>query len=207
MKKMALRVAVVAVVAAFLAVAAGVAFALFSDQQATSGAVGMATADDVDLYICEPGGTPGPDCGSDDSGADEAVWETTEELLPGHDATWDIRLKNVGTYAWDTGAPTVTIMETADPGGDCDAVPGVVAKILGKAGDAVNDNHAVSYWDMCGSYSLLDLEAASYTCYTVHVEPGDYEDIRLHAPASSDWGNECSENAWSIVVDWTVTNH
>jgi len=205
MKKIALMIALVAV---FPAVVAGVAFALFSDQHVASGAVGMATADDVDLYICEPGSTPGPDCGPDDSGGDEAVWETTEELLPGHDATWDIRLRNVGSYAWDTGPPTVTITETADPGGDCSEVPSVEAKILGKAGDPENDNpwHSTTwppYW-YCVEGDLRAEEDGK--CYVVHVEPGDYEDIRLHAAASSAWGNECSESAWSIELDWTVGN-
>ena len=94
MKKMALMLALVAV---FLAVGVGVALALFADQHVASGTVGMATAD-VDLYICEPGSTPGPDCGSDDNGHDEAVWETTEQLLPGY--------RPPGTSGSRTWAPT-----------------------------------------------------------------------------------------------------
>ena len=42
-------------------------YAQLSDTQTASGAVNV-TSTSPDLYICEPDGTAGPDCGADDSG-------------------------------------------------------------------------------------------------------------------------------------------
>lgn len=125
------------------AVSAGIVLAQLGDTQTASGTINAITTS-ADLYICEPDSTPGPACGSDDNGADEAVFETLENIVPGVEPQWDIRLKNVGTVDWIVSGIMFSAVITADPGNDCPANalrvthPGV--KILGKAGDSVNDN-------------------------------------------------------------------
>lgn len=115
----------------------------FSDTRTATGSVN-ATAGSTDLYICEGSRTqPGPQCVQDDMGADEDIFEGLEDLLPGRVSHWDIRIKNVGTTAWDvlTAAPQITI--ASDPGGDCLAMlTGSPAfgfvQLLGRAPDSTS---------------------------------------------------------------------
>jgi len=155
------------VVAIAVGVLAGVVYAQLGDTQTASGSVNVATSASADLYICEPGDIPGPECGEDDSGEDEAIFESVENMLPGDQVQWDIRLKNTGTEDWIISDARVTVVETVDPGNDCrnnalgtgrttngssnaGTTDGVF--ILGKDGDAANDNpffpadSPVIYW-------------------------------------------------------------
>ena len=66
------RVLLVVGVGLAAAVTAVVVYAQLDDSQTAAGTIN-ATTRSADLYICEPDSTPGPACGSDDSGADEAV--------------------------------------------------------------------------------------------------------------------------------------
>jgi len=207
--------------------AALVVLAQLTDSQTASGTVTVSSTA-ADLYICEPNSTPGPDCGSDDSGADEAIFETLENIRPGGVVEWDIRIKNTGTQDFlVTGAP-VTIVETADPGGDCPdnalqpvqfqfqfppAVPGVL--LLGKAGDPVNDNPA----GLIGVPSFTYESFGSIFSRNIKVAAGDYEDLRLRLqlpvsivpgpsptafPAPTPISTEnCAGNEWN--VSWVLT--
>ncbi len=89
----------VLVVALAGAVSAGIVLAQLGDTQTASGTIN-ATTTSADLYICEPDSTPGPACGSDDSGADETVFETLEDIRPGDRVEWAVRLQNVGVVDW-----------------------------------------------------------------------------------------------------------
>lgn len=184
--------------AAFL----GVAMALLTDTQTATGTI-TATSTSADLYICEPG-VPGPACGSDDSGADEIVFETVEDIVPGETVEWDIRLQNVGTTDWALSNVTVAFVETADPGADCpdtalvngrnhlgfSSIAGVF--ILGQAGDDTNDNPAP------GS-SLGVTRWTSSSQRAVFVAAGDYEDIRLRIELPTSGTENCDGNEWSVT--------
>jgi len=80
MKGRFLPIILVAVIVSLLG---GVAFAQLSSVQRASGSINVTSSASADLYICEPNSTQGPDCGADDSGADELVFETVEDMLPG----------------------------------------------------------------------------------------------------------------------------
>src|SRR3990172_6311797 len=145
---------IIAAASLLAAVALGAAvWAQLSGTQTASGTVTVSSTS-ASLYICEPNSTPGPDCGSDDNVADEAVFETLENIRPGQTAQWDIRLKNVGTESFLVTGLTLNIAEASDPGGDCPdnalqpgphpsaaylVTTGGVS-VLGKGGDDLNDN-------------------------------------------------------------------
>jgi len=198
---------VVVVVLVAVGVIAGVALAQLTDSQTASGTI-TATSTSADLYICEPDSTPGPACGSDDSGADETVFETLEDIRPGETAQWDIRLKNVGTVDWTLSNAVLTIVETVDPGNDCPdnvLLPGrnvydnwtnAGAFILGKAGDPINDNPLPG-----SSFYLYIWDGGARA---VKVAAGDYEDIRLRIELSTSGTENCDGNEWN--VSWAFTS-
>ena len=199
---------VVVVVLVAVGVIAGVALAQLTDSQTASGTI-TATSTSADLYICEPDSTPGPACGSDHSGADETVFETLEDIRPGETVTWDVRLKNVGTDDWVLANAVLTVVETADPGGDCpdnvlwsgrnlnDQWTNAGAFILGKAGDSSNDN------PVPGSSFYLYQWSPYAAGRAVKVAAGDYEDIRLSLQLTTSNTENCDGNEWS--VSWTFT--
>lgn len=81
--------------------------ALFTDTQTASGDVNAGT---VSLYLQE-----GP--GDDDTGENEAIFELTENLLPGQTATNPLQLVNNGTSAWDLDS----VVFSFAPDAECDA--------------------------------------------------------------------------------------
>jgi hypothetical protein len=201
----------VGVAALAIGVTAAVVLAQFTDEQQSAGAVTVAGPGAIDLYICEPGPqgqppVPGPSCGPDDNGtsngpagADEAIFETIEDLTPDDTTQWDIRVRNNGTLAWDLTGHDIAFTETDDPGNDCNRVPTLEPRILGKAGDPVNDNHA-------GFFAGWMYIEGQFAGYVVHVDPGDYEDIRLRVTIPANAGNECIDNAWDLNVGWTTSD-
>jgi len=186
----------IALVALLVAVGVivGVALAQLTDTQTASGTIN-ATSTSPDLYICEPGSTPGPDCGSDDSGADEMVFESQENIWPGETKQWDIRLKNVGTAPWLITNETKAVVNLS--GSDCG---GTLAQypttILGKAGDEANDN--------VGGGATFRGET-SFQNFTVKVAPGDYEDLRLRVWFPPSVPGQCAGNQWSVTWTFEVT--
>ena len=199
---------VVVVVLVAVGVVAGVALAQLTDSQTASGTI-TATSTSADLYICEPDSTPGPACGSDDSGADETVFETLEDIRPGETVTWDVRLKNVGTDDWVLANAVLTVVETADPGGDCpdnvlwsgrnlfDQWTNAGAFILGKAGDSINDNPVPGSSFFLFRWDYPEARAAK-------VAAGDYEDIRLSLQLNTYGTENCDGNEWN--VSWAFTS-
>ena len=208
-----------------------VVYAQLTDTQTASGTVTVSSTA-ADLYICEPGSTPGPECGSDDNGADEAVFETLENVRPGGVVEWDIRIKNTGSQDFVVNGATLGIVETVDPGADCpdDALraglhPSAIGFgsstagvfVLGKAGDDLNDNP----YGLSGvPHFLRELNPFSFPQFVnIKVAGGDYEDLRLRLqlpvsyipgpsptafPAPTPISTEnCAGNEWS--VSWVLT--
>lgn len=190
-----------------LAVAAGslavqTVWALFTDSQSSTGSVNFTSETGfTDLYICDVSGTAStsPTCPAvgDDSGADEIIFEDLEDLLPGDTAQWDIRFRNVGTLPWDSpSAPNVGVIEVDDPSGGCNFVPSVFFRVLGKAGDILNDNHGSGWAREDNSNSI-----------GIHVEPGDFEDVRVRARLTIAAGNVCLGNVWDLDFTIGATQH
>jgi len=207
---------VVIVVLVAVGVVAGVALAQMTDSQTASGTI-TATSTSADLYICEPDSTPGPACGSDDSGADETVFETLEDIRPGDTVQWDIRLRNGGTVDWTVTTVTLTVVEILDPGADCPAnalLPGRYPPtagiseagvfVLGKAGDDLNDNAAAG--SVQGAhYFTREFNANTFpSAVHIRVAAGDYEDLRLRLQLSGSGTENCDGNEWN--VSWAFTS-
>jgi hypothetical protein len=206
-----------AVAASVVAIAAlsAVAFAQLGDTQTASGTINVSTTS-ADLYICEPDSTLGPDCGSDDSGADETVFETLEDMLPADRAQWDIRLKNVGTEDWIVTAggqfDPVTVVETLDPGDDCpDGVLGepfpTSVTVLGKDGDELNDNILVDSPQHVPGAAIFVRESlfpSQSNRVQIKVAPGDYEDLRLRLELDTAGTENCGGNEWNVSWEFVV---
>ena len=123
------RVILATSAALVVAIASGIITTLlfagpWQDVQSSTGNVTAQSGDVKALYICDRTGTPHSsttDCPatdtSDDSGADEIIFENpVEGLTPGGAATaWDIRMRNITTGAWDIVDLTFTPTETLDP--------------------------------------------------------------------------------------------
>lgn len=190
-------------------VIAGLALAQLSDSQTAAGTVNV-TSTSADLYICEPGTIPGPACGPDDSGADETVFETLEDIRPGETVLWDIRLTNVGSDDWTLSNAAPAVTEIADPGNDCpdsalklgrnpaDYDSNAGAFILGKNGDSINDN------PLPGASFFLRRWNASET-RAVRVVAGDYEDVRLSIELITTGTEDCDGNEWSLTYTFEVS--
>ena len=185
------------------------------DKQSATGAVNVTTVSS-DLYICEPNGTPGPACGSDDSADDETIFEALENMRPGDVVQWDIRLQNVGPVDWEVQGVNLVISETADPGGGCPAnalSPAnrhpIVAQfttggvfVLGKNGDDKNDN-ATSVGGGLGLLRWFNQPGGDQIVTRLIVAVNDYEDLRLRLEMLSDPSVAlCDGNEWG--VNWTI---
>jgi len=191
---------------ALLGAGAGAAtvVAQLTDTQNRSGQVNVSSTASVDLYICEPGTTVGPDCGADDSGADELWFEGLEDAGPGDIVQQDLRLRNVGPDGWTVlDYPTVTTTEESDPNADCSATPNFeLVRILGKAGNEVNDN---PQWGdphyLSGAPTFLFESGGSSR--QIYVASSDYEDIRVRVSLPGNLTG-CEGNVWHISADWVV---
>lgn len=216
-----------------------VAIAIIFDQQSTSGVVNLASVGEAEtLYICDAQGFPSTTlqpvplptpiaqtihCVSDDTGADEMIFEGDEDLIAGAEKTWDIILWNTSDFPWDIpdfdfDYPTlgklvdVQITEVSDPGPDCTALPTVDA-IIGQAGARVLANGGTSTSDDDQPTSGALTPSQGYFSPSVgtdripHVRPGEAEILRLRASVDLAVGNECVGNEWSISISWSVVAH
>ena len=187
----------------------GIVVAQLTDTQTATGTI-TATSTSADLYICEPG-VPGPACGTDDSGADEIVFETIEDISPGEVIQWDLRLVNTGPVDFLISQTTLlTVTELTDPGSDCP--DGVLVKgplpsgsgsdfgifVLGKAGDDLNDNPQ----GVLGASPHLN-ESGTYVG-NIKIAAGDYEDVRLRLQLSVANTDNCDGNEWTVTYDIVV---
>jgi hypothetical protein len=193
---------------------AALVYAQLADTQTASGSI-SATSTSADLYICEPSGTPGPGCGSDDTGADEIIFETLEDIRPGATVEWDLRLKNVGTVDWVITNVVLGITETVDPGADCPDITALLQGnhpatgseseagvfILGQSGDPVNDNPA----GLTGVPSFRRDDSPGSTLRNILIASGDYEDVRLRLQLSGSGTDSCDSNEWDVSWEFTVS--
>ena len=204
---------VLVIASVVLAVAAGslavqTVWALFTDSQSATGSVNFTSETGfTDLYICDVTGiaSTSPTCPGvgDDSLADEIIFESLEDMVPGQTVQWDIRLRNIGTLAWDSldfpSGGDLSVTEASDPYGSCDSPPAISFRVLGKAGDTVNDNHSNSVstrWQQEG-------RTGDQNRVQIHIEPGDFEDVRVRANLPTSAGDTCLGNVWDIsfVID------
>jgi len=112
---------------ALTAMSGGVAYlahAGFTTPHLATGSVNTAvTATDL-LYICRPSGSVvNPICPIDTAGADEDIFVSGENLLPGSVRWEKVRLRNVSTDPWDILSLTRQWEELSDPSGLCTALP------------------------------------------------------------------------------------
>jgi predicted ribosomally synthesized peptide with SipW-like signal peptide len=96
---------VIGAVVAVLAVAG--TQALFTDSQTASGDVNAGT---LDLYLLEPST-------ADDAGANEIIFEGTENLTPGNFVTYGLRIRNDGNVPFSIAA----LDFSGSLGAECDA--------------------------------------------------------------------------------------
>lgn len=178
----------------------------WTDTQTSSGQVNVVSAYPELLYICEPAGPDPEPCPGDDSGADEIIFEGLEDLIPGHTASYDVRLRNISDEGdanvdWDISALSIDITEVVDPGDDCDTVPTAWLEVT-----SANDNHDSADPPIPGSPIFWGAQCGSHLCI-VHVAPGEHEDMRALAELPLDTPTECEGNAWDISIQPTVQVH
>ena len=209
---------------------AGVVFAQLGDSQTATGTLNVTTTS-ADLYLCDPNNVAGPACGSDDSLADETVFETLEDMLPGDLAQWDLRLKNVGTRDWWVTGVSLNILETTDPGpgatGDCpdgalhaerDLHGGltVLGKLIAIAigtgdetgtplvYDETNDNVFTSAPPGLPAFIQDSRFLLQLPNMHVRVASGDHEDVRLRLQLDTAGTENCDANQWEVSWQFTV---
>jgi len=202
------------VVGSLAALATGIVLAFFTASQQASGEISVAESSDVSLYICEPTGpgTADPLCPGDDSGADEIIFEGTEKARPGETFQWDIRLRNKGTFAWDVTAVGITATSSSPTACEIGkSIKAINFSILGKAGDSANDNHlAPSYSGSMPHDSSAEIVREGLSPAdkaVIHVEPGDYEDVRLRVVFTPGMDNNCLGVTFTITYRFDITTH
>ena len=143
------------------------------------------------------------DTGQDDNGADEAVFESAEDIRPGGYASWDIRVKNVGAVAWQIVDDRPHVTEVSDPGNDCpDGHFGPVAtRRLGKAGDETSDDPVGDR--VPPESAFTELQPNNGQMRSIRVKPGDYEDLRLRVTTANVAG--CDGNEWNVPRNFEAT--
>jgi hypothetical protein len=102
------------------------------------GSVNTAVAATELLYICRPSGyVINPICPIDTAGADEDIFVSGEDLLPGSVRWEKIRLRNVSSEPWDVQSLTRQWQEVSDPSGLCTALPEPITYQAGVREDEV----------------------------------------------------------------------
>lgn len=227
------RVVVALVLVAVGVGAAAIIFAAFIVPHQATGTVNTAVSGTEALYICQPSGTTvTPQCPIDTAGADETIFAANEDLLAGSVEWQKVRVTNIGTEPWDilTVAPLWT--EVSDPSGLCNTIPEAVrfinsnttsagstgpgVTVLGKVtgggstrvepvefvnyGTAANDNHS----PVAGSTQLPNM---GNSFLSIHVTPGDYEDLLLGIRLPTGTADDCLNVVWTLTTSWQVQTH
>ena len=210
------RIAAAVGVLGALGLTTSAVFGVWTGGQTASGAVN-ATSVSPDLYLCEPE-SGGVECGPDDSGPDELIFEGLENLLPSSYASSTLRLRNVGTNPLDVLSAVPAVAEAADPGSDCSVMPDVIVRVLGKVPyvtslwQSVNDNHGVEFASAAGLQSFVRaLDDPRYSQslgygMAVHIAAGDYEDFQVDVILPATAPDACEDNEWDIAIPWEVVS-
>ena len=198
---------VTALVAAGLMV--GAVLGIWTATQTASGGVNATVTTAPNLYLCEPGTG---DCGQDDSGADEQLFESAENLLPAAFASDQLRLRNVGSQGMDVVRAVTVVSESTDPGADCGALPTVRIGVLspefpGPFGSG--DDHSFQFAQATGLQAfpraLNDPRYDSlFGGQAIHIAPGGHEDVALQVLLRGDAPRTCEDNAWNVSITWEV---
>ena len=214
--------------------AAAMVYGAFIPPHQATGQLNTAASASEGLYICQPSGTTiDPICPIDTDGADETIFAANEDLLPGERVYQKVRVTNVSSEPWDILSIDANWTVVSDPGSDCSTLPqktvfrggvsgghddqsgsgpGVI--VLGKVGgtfddpidgtlydggEAGSDNHA----SIQGSAEFA-IRGSGFRTRTVHVEPGDYEDLLLGIRLPVGTPIECIDVVWQLTTTWTV---
>jgi hypothetical protein len=138
------------------------------------------------------------------------VFEADEQLRPGQDASWNIRLRNVGTVDWMVTNMSLAIVQTSDPGPQCptsvlapwrfpnsfSSTDGV--HVIGKNGDPFNDN------PLPPPNGIPGFAASTTERVAIRVAPGDFEDVRLRVALGGSGVENCDGSQWNVTFTFTV---
>jgi hypothetical protein len=181
----------------------------WADSQNASGEISV-TSGSADLYVCEPTGSSGdPICLGDDSGADEIIFEDDEDMAPGSLKAWDVRLVNRGDLVWDVYDVLFSITEEIDENEDCNSLPVTLGFPDAPPGfppltalEPYTDDHQTTGGGEFGPpFRFLPGRT------TVHVAPGEYQDVRIEVIMPADLPIACRGNAWNISFTFVVEPH
>lgn len=208
---MLLKLSTVCIAVVAAAAIGAVVFAQLSDTQTASGEVNVTTTS-PDLYICEPDPYQVHTCGPDDSGADETVFESLENVARGERVGYPIRLRNTGTNALTVTAAVLGVAETADPGADCPNG----ALVAGRN----NSNQISPNTNSAGAFRQADpgnddpppgSGIPAFAPYftgapdlAIFIEPNQAEDVLLYLQLSGDSTENCDGNVWNVSWQFDV---
>jgi len=191
-----------------------VVLGLWTATQTASGGVNATVTTAPNLYLCEP---DGGDCGQDDSGADEQLFENAENLLPNTFASDRLRLRNTGGQSLDVVRAVTTVSETADPGADCAVLPTVRIGLDLPLGPGPfpfplpHDNHGPSFAQTQGLqvfFRTVDDPrydgSFGFEGQAIHIASGGHEDFTVQVLLRGDTPSACEDNAWNISISWQV---
>lgn len=200
-------VKLLSVVVAFLAMSASVAYlahAGFTTPHSATGSVNTAVAATELLYICVPSGTTtDPICPIDAAGANEDIFVSSEDLLPGSVRWQKIRVQNVGADPWDLLPVSETWGEVSDPGGMCNVIPEGVYYFSGQpnvraslvtSGITVNANTPSSLNDPSKDFQALGVQAGDTVAITSGTGQGQSRTITAMSIAEL-----------TVSPNWSVT--
>ncbi|OGT25304.1 MAG: hypothetical protein A2Z17_04420 [Gammaproteobacteria bacterium RBG_16_66_13] len=225
------------VTAAALSASAVAVWAQFLASHDASGQANTAASTTDVLYICQPSGTTTtPQCPIDTMGADETIYVSSEDMVPGSVRWQKLRVTNVGGEPWDILNMASSWTEVSDPSGLCSTVPEAViwqfgvttavggqgpgVTILGKIGagaypdpvegvsyqNSINDNHS----SVAGTAVFSNRGLSGYglpNSNTVHVAPGDYEDLVLGLRLPTSTPSACLDVVWQLTTTWNIQVH
>jgi hypothetical protein len=164
---------ILSVIGALLALSATagyLAYAGFTIPHTTTGSVNTAVAATEYLYICQPSGAvTNPICPIDTAGADENIYASSEDMVPGSVRWQKIRVRNVGTDPWDLFSISESWQESSDPGGMCDVVPEAVSWFT----DSPNVRPSLVAFGTTSTNTSTSLRDPSKNFLALGVEVGD----------------------------------
>lgn len=224
-------VAAVAMAALALTSAAVVWAQFFPAHQANGEASTAASAGDV-LYICQPSGyTTNPICPIDTSGADEAIFVGSEDMVPGNVRWQKIRIKNTGSESFDILDVTQSWAKVIDPGDDCAILPegvyyyggvlqpgptvGPGIELLGQVSltgypdpiaTPTGYSVAIDHPQVAGSYLFTSINING-ALKSAHVPAGSYNDFLLGIRLPADAPAACMGVVWQLTTTWSLQIH
>lgn len=187
-----------------------VAMAIFTDLQQSSGVLSLAEAGDESvIYISDCG--EGIDCfSSDDSGANEIIFEGDESLIPGSTSIWGISIQNrsgspVDIPDFTAAAVFVEFLEVVDPSNSCSVLPDEtwVEITTGPAFTGDDDTDLGRFSIFTNGYGI----EGTGSPVIPHLEPFDFAFFHIRFSVPINVGPGCQGVEWSMVIHWTAVGH